>query len=233
MRRVAPSEYTLFDNGGTRLNSQGCPVHPARAMHFGIDTEARRAKVLDRRSSRDITESPTTAYYPGSLGSARLSANGSWLIDWGTAGRVTQHRPKGRVSFRLAFALRSYRAVMGAWKGMPAGKPLVAFERPGGLDLDVFMSWNGATEIRRWQVLAGPAPDQLTPLGAPVAFADLETAVRVQTDAAFVAVEALGKRRRLLGRSDPVAVPPVPAPPPAEPAPTAEPVPSVVPLPVR
>jgi hypothetical protein len=181
-------------------------------MHFRVDVEERRAKLLETRSSRDITESPTTAYYPGSLGSARLSANGSWLIDWGTAGRVTQHRPNGRVSFRMALGWRSYRGVLSSWKGLPTGKPLVAVERPGGLDLDVFASWNGATEIRRWQVLAGPAPDQLAPLGGSVPFADLETAMRVQTTAAFVAVQAVGVKRRVLGQSDPVAVPLPPMP---------------------
>jgi len=69
------------------------------------------------------------------------------------------------------------------------------------------VSWNGATEVARWQLLAGASQDDLRPAGA-AARKGFETTLAVSADAHFVAARALGPRGGTLGESEPVAVRP-------------------------
>jgi hypothetical protein len=70
----------------------------------------------------------------------------------------------------------------------------------------MWASWNGATEIADWHVMAGDSRAALRVIGRPVAFADLETRMRVRTRARLVAVRAIDRRGRELGRSRVVAL---------------------------
>ena len=70
-----------------------------------------------------------------------------------------------------------------------------------------YASWNGATDVVRWQVLAGPGAGQLKPLQT-VAKNGFETPIRLTKSAAFYAVKALGRDGNVLGTS--VAVAPRP-----------------------
>jgi hypothetical protein len=73
--------------------------------------------------------------------------------------------------------------------------------RPGrDGSLDVFASWNGATDLARWQVLSGPSPDALTPV-ASAPWSGLETTIGVHGAARYVAVQALGADGTVLGTS--------------------------------
>src|SRR6478735_3562654 len=67
--------------------------------------------------------------------------------------------------------------------------------------VDVWASWNGATEIHWWRVLAGAAASSLRPVGPRVAIADLETHLRVRTSSRLVAVRALDAAGHQLGRA--------------------------------
>ena len=61
-------------------------------------------------------------------------------------------------------------------------------------------SWNGATEVATWEVLAGPSPSQLESLGS-VARDGLETAILMHTAEPYVAVQAKHRSGRVLGTS--------------------------------
>jgi hypothetical protein len=67
----------------------------------------------------------------------------------------------------------------------------------------VYASWNGATDVARWRVLTGAAPNQLKPV-AEVARTGFETAASLSTSARYVAVEAQDASGHVLGTSDPV-----------------------------
>jgi hypothetical protein len=64
----------------------------------------------------------------------------------------------------------------------------------------VFASWNGATEVARWQVLAGSSEDALRGV-ASKARNGFETEITARTDASLVAVRALGRKGQVLGTS--------------------------------
>jgi hypothetical protein len=63
----------------------------------------------------------------------------------------------------------------------------------------VYASWNGATEVARWQVLAGRA-SRLRGV-ASKARAGFETEITAKSRGSHVAVRALDARGRVLGTS--------------------------------
>ena len=67
------------------------------------------------------------------------------------------------------------------------------------------MSWNGATGIDRWRVLAGTRPGRLTVAGA-VRKHGFETRIVIRNRRPYVAVRAIGRSGRVLGRSVAVRV---------------------------
>ncbi len=74
-----------------------------------------------------------------------------------------------------------------------------------GDGVDVRASWNGATEVARWQVLAGPIARRWR-RSTTAGRTGFETKLHIPP-AAFVAVRALDRRGRTLGTSAAIAVP--------------------------
>jgi hypothetical protein len=78
----------------------------------------------------------------------------------------------------------------------------VAVERGSDGDLALYVSWNGATEVATWEVLAGSHPDKLESLGAAPRDG-FETALLARTAEPYVAVRAKDSSGRALGDSKP------------------------------
>jgi hypothetical protein len=204
VHRLDNGDLMLFDNGGTDMHgTPHCPTHPARAMEFRLDVRRHRVRLIRSMSSRPVS-ADGRGFFSAFVGSARPLAGGGVAVDWGDTPRVSLFGPGGREDAMLGLQYWSYRAVPVTWDGRPGGTPAVAARRDGD-DVDVWASWNGATAVRRWQVLAGPSPDALQPAGAPTAFAGLETEIRVRSNASYLAVQALGAGGTILGRSAAVA----------------------------
>ena len=69
--------------------------------------------------------------------------------------------------------------------------------------MKLYASWNGATEVDSWEVLAGARPGRLESVGA-VPRDGLETALLVQSSHSYFAVQAKEHSGRVLGTSPPV-----------------------------
>jgi hypothetical protein len=206
-RWMANGEITIFDNGGANLgNGRDCPTHPARVMRFKLSVAGRTARLVKSIPSQRSSETGA-GYYPFAVGSARRQANGDMLINWGTTGRITQVTRTGVVKFRLRLGEWTYRAVRAdKWIGRPTGRPLTMARRAGRRSVRVWASWNGATEVRRWRVLVGRVPNQLRPIGRSFRFDDLETRMRVTTNAPYLAVRAHDAAGSVIGSSRTVRI---------------------------
>ncbi|HEY2602096.1 MAG TPA: arylsulfotransferase family protein [Thermoleophilaceae bacterium] len=202
VHRLPDGDIELLDNGGTFMHGEPhCPVHPARALVFRIDARNHRVRLVKSISSKPLTSSGK-GFFSGWVGSARPESNGDTLIDWGgPTNRVTEVAADGREKLLLRLAFWSYRGIPASWTGLPGGRPAVVARRGRGDSVDVYASWNGATQIMRWQLLAGKRPDSLAPVGTPVPFADLETRIALRTGARYVAVRALDAAGTELGTS--------------------------------
>jgi hypothetical protein len=193
--------YSLFDDGGA---GPGCQPHstqhPARALLITVNPSTTPAGV---RLDRSYTHTPSilTSY----TGSAQVLPDGDMLVDWANVPEITEYGATGAVKMDLTLTGASYRGLRYAWTGDPLTPPSVGVAGSHG-KLDVYASWNGATDVTGWQVLGGVRPSALTPIGRPAAVDGFETAIAVAQADPYVAVEALGPGGKALSTSAAVAV---------------------------
>jgi hypothetical protein len=189
---------SLFDNGAA-----GATVtHPSRGEVLQLDQTAMTAKLVRAYPAPPKVQST-------SQGSFRLLPNGDWFTGWGDQPEYTEFAPDGTVLYDVKFptangTINSYRALKVPWTAHPTGIPAVAAQRTTGDEMRVSVSWNGATDVADWQVLAGPDRTDLTPV-TTVPRAGFETTIHATTNDPYVAVQALDASGTVLATSDAVA----------------------------
>jgi hypothetical protein len=191
---------TFFDNGASPQ------VQPqSRAIEVALDTQAMTATLV--RSYEH--ENPLVADSQGNL---QVTPEGDWMVGWGQAGYFSELAPSGQVLFNahLPSDWESYRTFVAPWSGHPTQPPAVAVARLPGAHTGavVYASWNGATEVASWRVLAGSSRAALAPVSsAPEA--GFETAISLPAPAtgSYVAVQALSAGGAVMGVSSAVKVP--------------------------
>jgi hypothetical protein len=139
-------------------------------------------------------------------GNVELLPNGNLFVGWGSQRWFTELSPTGKVLFdgRLARGNDNYRAFRYPWVGRPAAAPRVEASSDDGR-ITARVSWNGATEVARWQLLAGPAANQLTQVGER-AEDGFETAITITGTHEFVAMRAVDAAGNVLTTTAPERV---------------------------
>lgn len=134
------------------------------------------------------------------------NAGGDSFVGWGEQPYFSEFAPSGKLLFEAHIPTpdESYRAYTYPWIGTPTSPPSVAVRPGGGEAATVYASWNGATGVSAWRVLAGPSPAQLSAI-ATAPRTGFETAIAVQSAAADFAVQALGPSGQVLSTSATVA----------------------------
>ena len=185
-RRQPNGTLTLFDNSAApRLRKQ------SRGLILRLDERRKRAELI-----RSFVHTPPIT----SIDQANMQKlpNGNYFIGWGHEPYFTEFGPRGGIVFDGRFGKRgadSYRAYRFPWIGRPTRPPSVAVEGNS-----MYVSWNGATEVVSWQLLAGSDKKRLRPVGV-VPKAGFETVIPLPSNAAWVAVRALDRLGRSLARS--------------------------------
>jgi hypothetical protein len=105
---------------------------------------------------------------------------------------------------RFVASVPSYRAYRFPWSGTPWNKP--ALTAAGGSHPTAYASWNGATNVAYWQLLAGSSPSSLRIIGRAVRHG-FETALGIPAGEQYVAVQALDSGKRALSTSPTVSIP--------------------------
>jgi Arylsulfotransferase (ASST) len=183
-------ELTLFndDNGGPTAN-------PSEGMILSLDTTARAATLVDAYPHQP----PLSA---GILGSMQLLPNGNALVGWGSEPFFSEYSKSGAelLDVRWPGGDRSYRALFtNTWVGTPDYPPDGAVR-----GTTVYASWNGATQVARWEVLAGSTAAALKVI-ATRARSGFETAIKLGKTYGAYEVRALSSGGRALGTSKPFA----------------------------
>jgi hypothetical protein len=180
---------TLFDDGA------GPPkVH---AQSRGITVRLNRSRRTATLVSEQVHSPALAASFEGNV---QPLARGDEFVGWGQQPYFTQYDASGRIVFdgRFVGENSSYRAYRFAWSGTPQAPPDIAVS-PSGTKLNVYASWNGATQVASWRVLAGAASNQLRPV-ATTGKQGFETQIEIPA-AGYVAVQALDAHGHLLGTS--------------------------------
>jgi hypothetical protein len=173
---------SVFDNGANP------PVEEqSRALLLRVDVRGRKVTLLHSYTHPKKLLS-------GSQGGVQMLANRHVFVGWGQNPWFTEFDAGGHVVFDGHFDKNadSYRAYRLVWHGRPANRPAIAVRRTGPGLVTVYASWNGATDVRRWQVIAGRSPRHLKPVRTAIR-SGFETAIEVKTRASLFAVRALGR----------------------------------------
>jgi len=148
----------------------------------------------------------TPAILTGSQGNVQVLPDGDSFVGWGEQPYFTEFSPTGQMLFdaHISAPGSTYRAYRFPWSATPATPPAIAVKSTGPGSAMVYASWNGATDVTQWRVLAGQSPTSLTPL-ATATDTGFETTIAVQSTAGDFAVQALDPAGHVLGSSQSVS----------------------------
>jgi hypothetical protein len=183
----------VFDNSATSVRDR------SRVVWLKVDAKRRRVTL-----ARELTHpAPVLA---ATQGNAESLPGGRLFVGWGSQGRWSEFAADGSLRYdaELPDGFDSYRVYREPWEGHPGTKPDVVATAAAGATT-VRVSWNGATEVTGWRVLAGPNAGALTPVTAAPK-QGFETAMGVAGAPSVVAVQALDGTGRVLETSAPVNV---------------------------
>jgi hypothetical protein len=189
--RSPDGNYTLFDNA----NVFPPPRLVSRALVFSIDPRRHRARLLKAFQQPQGRGSTTQ-------GSVQVLPEGNYVVGWGGGiSDFSEFSPGGKLLFdaHLLAKAASYRVYRFPWSGLPRRAPDVVARTKHGRTV-AYASWNGATAVTDWQVLAGSSPDSLSVV-ARAKRRGFETAIALPGPAAYVAVRAIDGSGAMLGRS--------------------------------
>jgi hypothetical protein len=191
VRRQPDGTITVFDNGAAP------PVHKlTRVLVLRLDEQNKRATLVRSYQHPKKLLSPFE-------GNAQFLPDGHVFVGWGGWPYVSELSKNGNVLFDAYFGhgkppgedADSYRAYRFVWHGHPKDVPAIAIA--GG---KVYVSWNGATEVAKWQVLAGDSKDDLA-AGPAAPKSGFETAIQLPAKGRYVAVQAVDANGRVLAVS--------------------------------
>jgi hypothetical protein len=183
---------SLFDNGSDppkEKQSRGLLLDPNSSTHTVtlVKQFVNPSKTLLAESQGD------TLGLPG----------GNWLMGYGRLPNFTEYSPSGHVLFdaTLGPEVQDFRTYFSAWSAQAPGAPsLVTQPGPGG-GLTAAVSWNGATEVASWRLLAGASAAARAPR-ASAAKAGFQTTISAPGAAGpYVAVQALDATGAVIGTS--------------------------------
>ena len=189
--RAPDGTYTLFDNG----NILPPPKRASRGLVFAVDPAARAARIVRR-----LAQPHQLGTF--SQGSVQPLASGHYVVGWGGGNpEVSEFGAAGQLLFdlRLVPKVDSYRSYRFQWSGRPQSRPTVKVITKKGHTV-AYVSWNGATEVADWQVLAGASADSLDVV-ARAPRRGFETAIPLPGRAKVFAARAVSDAGKFLAAS--------------------------------
>jgi hypothetical protein len=194
-RMLANGEITVFDNGSEPK------VQPwSRGIIERLDAAAGTVTLV-----KQYTHSP--ALSAGTQGNVQTLPDGNVMIGWGVEPYLDEYSATGKLLFGASVAApsQSYRAFREGWSAQPASIPALAVGRAAGGSAVAYASWNGATDVVRWRLLAGRSRQRLAPV-ASAARSGFETAIPLSGSPSWLELQALGPNGIVLGSSAPLRV---------------------------
>ncbi len=199
VRLQSGSTVTMYDDHCCQITGGGTYVHPtapSRGLELKLDQQARTAKLVAQYPRAQDFDSDY-------MGSAQPLSNGNEFVGWGSEPFFSEYSRSGKLLLDGEFPWPdiSYRAALEQWVGLPLTPPVGAARQTEG-KTTVYASWNGATRVVSWRVLAGPSADQLTVV-ATHAKSGFETAIPVPPGYKSFKLQALSAGGQVLAASRP------------------------------
>ena len=182
---------SVFDNGSDppeEKQSRGLLLRPNFARH----TLALQQALVN----------PSRSLLSESQGNMLSLSSGNWLLGYGRLPNLTEFDPAGQVLLdaTLGKDVQNYSASLSPWRGQPTDPPSLSVQSTGG-GMTVEASWNGATDVASWRVLAGSSPGQLAAVAAAPA-AGFQTTIAAPPTGRYLAVQAVDREGAVIGTSN-------------------------------
>lgn len=150
----------------------------------------------------------TADRYSWRRGNYQVLPNGNIFMGWSEQGVQSEHSPDGTILMESTFAVKwlgTYRQYKFPFVGDPQDPPDVVSEATGYDDgsasTTVWVSWNGATEVRSWHLYKTTKSGDVTVLLATAEKKGFETNLTSDGFADRVMVVGLDKDDKVLGTS--------------------------------
>ena len=193
----AGSTINVFDDHCCQLTGGGTSVPatgPSRGLVLNLDQNTKTATLVAQYPGGDQFE---TEY----MGDTQPLPNGNTFVGWGSEPYLTEYSRSGQqlLQGRFPGPDLSYRSTLEPWVGLPLSPPAGA-ARAAGSRTVVYASWNGATQLVSWRVLAGSGAGKLAAV-ASAARSGFETAIPLPRSYEIFKVQALDASGRVIGVS--------------------------------
>jgi EmrB/QacA subfamily drug resistance transporter len=191
------STITMFDDHCCQLTGGGTSVAatgPSRGLVLELDQGTHTATL----QAQYVGDGEFESEY---MGNAQPLANGGMFVGWGSEPYFSEYSRSGKLLLQGALPGPdlTYRARLEQWIGEPLSPPAGAALRANGRTT-VYASWNGATRVASWRVLARQGAGRLRPV-ARAPKSGFETAIGVPAGYTSFAVQALAANGRIIGVS--------------------------------
>ncbi len=191
--RVLPDgEVTFFDDGSNP------PIHrQSRAVRIALDLKTREAHLVVAYTH------PDPPLLAASQGNMQTLASGNTVVGYGGVPAISEYGKDGALLFdaHQPFDMSFYRAFRFPWSGRPLSPPAVlASLNDTSEETIVHASWNGATGVASWRVLAGKRTGSLT-AQTTIPASGFESSTTLPKQYERVAVQALDAAGHVLGTS--------------------------------
>jgi hypothetical protein len=195
--RQPDGSLTMFDDGG------GPPsVRAGRAIRVSLNTAKNTATLVKQYSH-------TPALRTNFEGNAQVLPNGDVFVGWGQQPYFSEFNSSGSEIFDARFTSNTstYRAYRMSWSGQPNTAPNIAAAANNDGTTQLYASWNGASTVSSWRVLAGPSAGSLSQL-MTARKGGFETGMSANTGMPVFEVQALGSKGQVLATSGAASVGP-------------------------
>ncbi len=200
-RMLANGDITLYDDGSDP--TEPFEDHHSRAVRIALDLATHKASLVS------ALVHPNPPLLAASQGNVQTLPDGNTVVGYGGVPEVSEYSgDSGGLLFdaHLPYDLIFYRSFRYPWTGRPLTPPaLVASLNNTNLETILHMSWNGATGVASWRVLAGSSAASLQPQ-TTVASTGFESQTILPEAFGEVAVQALDAGGHVLATSPTVKV---------------------------
>jgi hypothetical protein len=135
---------------------------------------------------------PNNEIFSISQGSMEMLLSGNVILCYGSEPTLKEFNQEGEVVLTVSWGetegVQSYRDYKAEWVGKPRTKPDV-FACKAEIGMEIYMSWNGATEHKTWTFFGGTGNGSLSAV-ASVGKTGFETMAVTTQVFGFVKVEA-------------------------------------------
>ncbi len=181
-RELPNGTFSLFDNGSSPT------VHAqSRGIVVALEPQGGDVTLLDQLTHKR----PLVVESQGNL---QALPGGDWFLGWGQEPFFSEVSAAGVQLFDAHFPAheQSYRAFKLPWSAVPDHAPALAYRSAGSAGGTVYASWNGATGVASWRVLAGSSLRAMKPI-VTAARTSFETAIPLPggTIGPYLEVQAL------------------------------------------